>query len=200
VARTARNVVLFTAISMLGFLLYSKGYSPQFVVYVLPFTVLLPPWRRAVGYTLVLSAVNFIQWPLYHEWFNQVPWVLGLAVILRTLILAALAWEWLAELWQLRNPLLALRPSRRIMLVGATVLTVAALALGVTSWQSWTARSYDTSEMNRRSTSPPATTPRRAVARPTSSPATNSTRRSTPSSPTKPISISCAPRTTGTSR
>ncbi len=147
VARTVRNVVLFTAISMLGFLLYSKGYSPQFVVYVLPFTVLLLPWGRAVGYTLVLSAVNFIQWPLYHEWFNQVPWVLGLAVILRTIILAALAWEWLAELWQLRNPLLTLRPSRRIMLVGATVLTVAALALGVTSWQSWTARSYDTSEM-----------------------------------------------------
>ncbi len=147
VARTARNVVLFTAISMLGFLLYSKGYSPQFVVYALPFTIILPVWRRALWYTLGLSAVNFIQWPLYHEWFHRVPWVLVIAVALHTLILLALVWEWLAELWGLRNPLLTWRPSRRFVAIGATAFTVVVLATGAISLRAWSTRSYETDQL-----------------------------------------------------
>lgn len=147
VRRTARNIVLFTAISMFGFLIYSKGYSPQFVVYALPFIIILPPWRRALAYTFALSAFNFIQWPLYHEWFNQAPWVLAIAVIGRTVILIILSWEWLAELWQLRNPLLTWRPNRRLVLAASTVLTVAILALSVVTWQTWVTRYYDTNQL-----------------------------------------------------
>lgn len=147
VARTARNVVLFTAISILGFLLYSKGYSPQFVVYALPFTIILPAWRRALWYTLGLSAINFIQWPLYHEWFHQVPWVLGSAVVLRTVLFLALAWEWLAELWNVRNPLLTWRPGRRVATIGATVIAIVTLAVGAGSLYTWSARSYATDQL-----------------------------------------------------
>jgi hypothetical protein len=147
VARTARNVVLFTAISMLGFLFYSKGYSPQFVVYALPFTIILPTWRRALWYTLGLSAINFIQWPLYHEWFHQVPWVLGIAVVLRTALFVVLAWEWLAELWGLRNPLLSWRPSRRLVKIGATAAVVVTLAVGAGSLYTWSTRYYATDQM-----------------------------------------------------
>jgi hypothetical protein len=147
VRRTARNIVLFTAISMFGFLIYSKGYSPQFVVYALPFMVILLPWRRALGYTFALSIFNFIQWPLYHEWFNQVAWVLSIGVIGRTVILIALSWEWLAELWQLRNPLLTWRPDRRLVLAASTVLAVAILVLSVVTWQTWSTRYYDTNHL-----------------------------------------------------
>ena len=147
VARTARNIVLFTAISMLGFLVYSKGYSPQFVVYALPFIITLPPWRRALGYTLALSAFNFIQWPLYHEWFNQVSWVLGIAIVGRTAIFVALIWEWLAELWRLRNPLLTWRPSRRLVAGGGAVAAVAILLLGVVTLRAWAGRYYDTNQL-----------------------------------------------------
>ena len=147
VRRTARNIVLFTGISMFGFLIYSKGHSPQFVVYALPFMVILLPWRRALGYTFALSIFNFIQWPLYHEWFNQVAWVLSIGVIGRTVILIALSWEWLAELWQLRNPLLTWRPDRRLVLAASTVLAGAILVLSVVTWQTWSTRYYDTNHL-----------------------------------------------------
>ncbi len=137
VARTARNAVLFTALSIVGFLLYSKGYSPQFIIYILPFVIVLLPWRRAVGYSLALSAFNLLAWPIYHEWLAQVSWLLGIAVVGRTALLLALAWEWLAELWGFRNPLLALRFSRRLILAGVATTLIAALPLGVLAWRDW---------------------------------------------------------------
>lgn len=147
VSNTTRNICLFTGIAMLGFLLYSKGYSPQFVVYALPFTVLLPPWRRALGYTLALSAMNFVQWPLYHEWFHQQAWVLGIAIVLRTALFLLLCWEWLTELWGWRNPLLTWRPQRTIIQVGATALLTISLIIGFVTWQSWRTVTYDTSPL-----------------------------------------------------
>jgi hypothetical protein len=147
VARTARNVVLATAISIVGFLLYSKGYSPQFIIYALPFVIVLLPWRRAVGYSLALSAFNLLEWPLYHEWFGQVPWLLGIAVAGRTALFLALCWEWLAELWGLRNPLLTLRLDRRLVLAGGTALVIVAIPLSVLAWRTWTAGYYDGSPL-----------------------------------------------------
>lgn len=145
VARTARNAVLCTAISITGFLLYSKGYSPQFIIYILPFILLLLPWRRAVGFCLALSAFNLLEWPIYHEWFGQVPWLLVIAVVGRTTLFLALIWEWLAELWGLRNPLLSLQFNRRLIVAGSAAVLIAALPLGVIAWRTWTTGYYETS-------------------------------------------------------
>lgn len=147
VPRTARNAVLCTGIAMLGFLVYSKGYSPQFIAYALPFTMILLPWRRALGYTAALSVFNLLEWPLFFEWFGSVAWVLGIAIVGRTVLFLALIWEWLAELWGWRNPLLAFRPSRRLALAGGTVALVAALAFGVFTWRTWTDRMYEGSPL-----------------------------------------------------
>lgn len=144
-ARTPRNVVLFTAISTLLFLLYSKGYSPQFILYVLPFVALLLPWRRALGYALALSLLNLLEWPLYHEWLGEVHWVLAVAVIGRTALYVALCWEWLAELWSWRNPLRAL--DRRLALGGLAALLVLSCPAGVVAWQSWTRAFYQGSQL-----------------------------------------------------
>lgn len=142
VARTARNAALFTGIAMLGFLVYSKGYSPQFVAYALPFTMILLPWRRALGYTAALSFVNLLEWPLYFEWFGSVAWVLGLAIVGRTVLFLALIWEWLAELWGWPDPLRAFRPGRRSLLAGGTIAMIATLIFGVFTYRVWTARYY----------------------------------------------------------
>ena len=147
VARTGRNIVLFAGISITGFLVYSKGYSPQFIIYVLPFVLLLLPWRRAVGYCAALSIVNLLEWPLYHEWFSQAFWLLALAVIGRTALFLALIWEWLAELWGLRNPLATLRIDRRLATAGVAVAVVLSLVLGVVTWRTWTTTFYDTSAL-----------------------------------------------------
>jgi Glycosyltransferase family 87 len=147
VARTPRNMVLFTAISTLGFLLYSKGYSPQFIIYVLPFVVILLPWRRALGYSLALSAVNLLEWPLYHEWFGNVGWLLVIAVIGRTLLWIALIWEWLAELWGWENSLAAIRINRRVVLSAAVAALLIAAPASVVAWRTWTNAYYNLSPL-----------------------------------------------------
>lgn len=147
VARTARNLVIFTAISTLGFLLYSKGYSPQFIIYVLPFVALLLPWRRAIGYSIALSVVNFIEWPLYHEWFGNVSWVLIVSVVLRTLLWIALIWEWLAELWGWENRLAAIRIDRRAAVALATATLLVTVPASVVAWRSWTNSYYNLSPL-----------------------------------------------------
>ena len=147
VARTPRNLTLFAAISTVGFLLYSKGYSPQFIIYVLPFIVVLLPWRRAIGYSLALSAFNLLEWPLYHEWFGAVPWLLGIAVVGRTALWLGLIWEWLAELWGWENRLATLRLDRRKVLIGAVALVPVVCLATVIAWRDWTAAYYNGSPL-----------------------------------------------------
>ena len=141
VARTPRNVVLFAALSTLVLLLYSKGYSPQFIIYLLPFVMLLLPIRRALGYALGLSAVNLLEWPLYHDWLDGVSWVLVVAVLARTALWLALGWEWLAELWELRDPLRAI--NRRLCLAVAGALLIAVPVAGVAAVREWERLTYD---------------------------------------------------------
>lgn len=142
-ARTPRNLVLFSAISTVGFLLYSKGYSPQFIIYVLPFVAILLPWRRAIGYALALSAFNLLEWPLYHEWFGAVPWLLALAVIGRTVLWIGLIWEWLADLWGWERRPAAIRLERRAVVAVALAAALIAAPATVVAWRDWTAASYD---------------------------------------------------------
>ncbi|MFN8540981.1 MAG: glycosyltransferase 87 family protein [Thermomicrobiales bacterium] len=147
VARTQRNMALFTAISTLGFLLYSKGYSPQFIIYVLPFVVVLLPWRRALGYSLALSAVNLLEWPLYHEWFGNVAWLLIFAVVARTLLWIALIGEWLAELWGWENRIAAIRINPRVALSAAVAALLIAVPATVVAWNTWTNAYYNQSPL-----------------------------------------------------
>lgn len=141
VVRSPRNLTLFTALSTLLVLLYSKGYSPQFIAYLLPFVVLLLPRPRAIAYAALLSAVNLLEWPLYHEWLGRVPWVLAVAVIARTLLWLGLGIEWLAELWQFRNPLQAVR--RRAWRIAGLALALLAIPASIVAWQMWTRAYYN---------------------------------------------------------
>jgi len=88
------KVVLLAALTLNLFTLYSKGYSPQFLVYILPFVVILLPNLRGVAYCLLLSLVNFIEYPVYFVLLLGERWILVLVVILRTLLLLALCLEY----------------------------------------------------------------------------------------------------------
>lgn len=88
------KVVLLAALTLNLFTLYSKGYSPQFLVYILPFVVILLPNLRGVVYCLLLSLVNFIEYPVYFVLLLGEHWILVLLVILRTLLLLALCLEY----------------------------------------------------------------------------------------------------------
>jgi hypothetical protein len=88
------KVVLLAALTLNLFTLYSKGYSPQFLVYILPFVVILLPNLRGVVYCLLLSLVNFIEYPVYFVLLFGESWVLVLVVVFRALLLLALCLEY----------------------------------------------------------------------------------------------------------
>jgi hypothetical protein len=96
--RDVRRVVAFTGLGTLLFLIYSKGYSPQFLVFVLPFVVLLLPGARGLGYIVLLTANNLAEWPFYHVMFTDHPWFLVWIVTVRTVLFLMLIVEfgWIA--------------------------------------------------------------------------------------------------------
>lgn len=83
------RAVAFTGLTWCLFFLWSRGWSPQWQMLVLPFVLLALPLGRAVLFSLTLGFVNFLEWPvlLSRGWF----WSLWLTVPLRTLLIGLLA-------------------------------------------------------------------------------------------------------------
>jgi len=89
-----KRLVSFVCLTLVVFFLWSKGWSPQWQVFLLPLILLALPYRRGLLFVLTLSVVNLAEWPvLLSRGLNE--W-LYLTVPLRTALLVLLA----AELWQ----------------------------------------------------------------------------------------------------
>ncbi len=98
-----RTAVAFTGVSVIWLLLYSRGWSPQFLVWVLAFVVLLLPTPRGVALALALTAVNLVESYVYLILLPGERWILVGTVLLRTLMLVAIAAELLAQIWPVRQ-------------------------------------------------------------------------------------------------
>ena len=94
-----RTPVAFAGVSTIWLFLYSKGWSPQFLMWVLAFQVLLLPGLRGVAYAVMLSAINVIEAYVYLIMLPDAHWLMNGTVILRTLLLTLLAVEFLAQIW-----------------------------------------------------------------------------------------------------
>lgn len=121
-----RRAVAFTGLTMNLVLLYLKGYSPQFLVWLLPFIILLLPGLRGIAYALLLSAVNIVESPLYFTVLPDQSWLLVGAVLVRTGLIILLAVEY--GRIALSRPIPA-RWSRRLFLCAAAVAAIAGLAV-----------------------------------------------------------------------
>jgi len=97
--RRPRPLVALTGLTVSFFLLYSKGYSPQFLVYLLPFVILLFPDARGVTYSLLLTLLNVLEQPVYFVLVPDAHWLLKGVVLARWLILGALVVEFGWVLW-----------------------------------------------------------------------------------------------------
>ena len=100
-----RTMVASTAIVLNLLLLFSKGWSPQFAIYVLSFLVILLPNAWGLAYALLLTANTFVEWPISAHYFPDERWLLWAVVLLRSGLLVALCWEYLNLLypqWQRR--------------------------------------------------------------------------------------------------
>lgn len=74
------------------FLLWSPGWSPQWVLYILPLILLTLPLRQAVLFSVTLLITSLLEWPvLLSRGLFQFLWV---PIVLRTLVLVVLCYAW----------------------------------------------------------------------------------------------------------
>jgi hypothetical protein len=77
------------------FMLWSVGWSPQWVLYFIPLVLLTFPRRLALLLTLTLLVVNLVEYPVLAT--REMGTALWAAVIIRTLLIALLGIEWLRQ-------------------------------------------------------------------------------------------------------
>ncbi len=81
-----RNIVALAGFTLCLFMLYSKGYSPQWLGWVLVFIALLLPNLRGVFYALAASLANLIEANIFFIVVPDEHWLLIATVGVRTLI------------------------------------------------------------------------------------------------------------------
>ncbi|RME75543.1 MAG: hypothetical protein D6784_07720, partial [Chloroflexi bacterium] len=135
-----RTVLGFVGFTLCLFMLWSKGYSPQWLNWPLFFIALLLPNLRGVAYAVILSVANIIEGNFYFIMFPQEHWLLAATVIVRTVLLAVLAVEFLLIIWpEAATPRVAKIRDRGVGLL-VVLLIVAAIPAGIRLGQSY----YDT--------------------------------------------------------
>lgn len=94
-----RTPVVFSAVSLVWLFLYSKGWSPQFLVWILAFVVLLRPSMWTMSAAIMLSVVNFVEASVFLVILPNQEWLLWSTTILRMVLLTLLGVEFLAQIW-----------------------------------------------------------------------------------------------------
>lgn len=121
-----RNIVSAAGLVFTSYLLLSSGYSPQYVVYAIPYVVLLIPDLKGIAYLLLLTWFNLMEATGYFIMLSHQRWLLVLTVSMRTLTFLALSVEYAVEITG--NRLLNLRKS---VFAGWLVVSSMALILSI---------------------------------------------------------------------
>ncbi len=88
---SSRRLVAFVCLTLVVFFLWSKGWSPQWQVFLFPLIFLSLPYRQALLFVLALSGISLAEWPvLLSRGMNEWLWV---TVPLRTLVFVLLLIE-----------------------------------------------------------------------------------------------------------
>lgn len=128
--RRVRTPIAWTAVSVLLLFLYSKGWSPQFLIWVLVFIALLLPTLRGILIAVLLSLVNVVESYVYIIMLPEEHWILVGTVVVRTLLLVLLLVELLGQIWpragvQVRLQRLAAQASWVVMIAAVVAAGVA---------------------------------------------------------------------------
>lgn len=97
--RRMHTPVAFTAVSVIWLFLYSKGWSPQFVVWVLAFIVLLRADMVGVLLAVMLTLLNVLESSVFLILLPSEQWIMVTTVLARTLLLILLAVDFLGQIW-----------------------------------------------------------------------------------------------------
>ena len=89
--RGKEDGAVFAALTFTLFCLWSKGWSPQWQMFLIPLLFLSLPLRRAAMFVVVLGFVNLLEWPVILS--RGLAQALPVTIIARTLLFVLLAWE-----------------------------------------------------------------------------------------------------------
>jgi hypothetical protein len=92
-------VLAFVGFTLCLFMLWSKGYSPQWLGWPLFFVALLLPNLRGVTYSVILSLANIVEANFYFIIFPEERWLFAATVLIRTFLLIVLSLEFLGLVW-----------------------------------------------------------------------------------------------------
>jgi hypothetical protein len=93
-----RGAAAFLGLAWSIFLLWSPGWSPQWVLYLMPLLLLALPDREGVLLALVLVFINLLEWPVMLS--RGLFWGLWLTIPLRTFLFLIMVVEfWKAVKW-----------------------------------------------------------------------------------------------------
>jgi hypothetical protein len=109
--RDPRHFIWFTTLTLLLFHLWSKGWSPQWAMLIIPFILLSFPNQRGLRLVLIFTLLLFIEWPLS----DVVRWppVSATAILGRTALFVVMCVMLFRQLWP-RGASLAADASRPV--------------------------------------------------------------------------------------
>jgi len=96
-----KALLSFTGMTLCLFFLWSKGWSPQWQVMLIPLILLVFPNGHGALYCLVLGFVNFLEWPvILSRGLNR---LLMVTVPLRTVLLILMLFKFYQTMWTARH-------------------------------------------------------------------------------------------------
>jgi len=98
-----RNVVNWTSLSILCFILFAKFYSPQWILWILPFLILRARTKTDVFLIIALDLVTYLYFPV--GYFVSTGLFMSMVVI-KTLLLLCLIISIIYELASIKTPVL----------------------------------------------------------------------------------------------
>lgn len=125
--RRIRTPIAFTALSVIWLFLYSKGWSPQFVVWVLAFVVLLRPDFFGVMVAVMLTLLNVVESSVFLILLPDERWLMVTTVLARTALLLLIAVDFAGQIWPHR--LTGRRMQRAAVGVSAAVMATVVVVL-----------------------------------------------------------------------
>ena len=117
-------MVAFAGLTYCMFLLYSKGYSPQWLIWLLVFSSILLPNMRGVMYAIILSTTNIIESNIFFIIFPDEHWLLATTILIRTGLIIILPLEFSLIIYPHLHTETVIRFRRNALIVILTILIV----------------------------------------------------------------------------
>jgi hypothetical protein len=93
---SSSQIYAFVGLTTVMFFIWSPGYSPQWILYILPLLILVLPFREALLWSIVLILISLLEWPLLlsRGLFKSLYWLIPL----RTFLFALLGYRYVQQI------------------------------------------------------------------------------------------------------